>query len=106
MPNLSEQNLIDCSGQNGGCSGGLMHTAFLDISNSIFGINNQEKYPVTIYGFFLKKIVNFIFFKKFKGVNSQCAYDKNNAVATVTDYAQIPSFDEKSLETVWFIFKI
>ena len=52
LPNLSEENLVDCSSNtiygNKGCSGGWMTNAYNYIRVNK-GINNNTIYPVNIY---------------------------------------------------------
>lgn len=43
---LSEQELVDCSSENYGCGGGLMHLAF-DYIISKNGLSSNNKYPYT-----------------------------------------------------------
>jgi len=51
LPNLSEQQLVDCTGAagygNGGCSGGWMHTCFKWIQEKSNGVPSQGDYPYT-----------------------------------------------------------
>jgi C1A family cysteine protease len=48
LPNLSEQHLVDCTGEygNGGCSGGWMHTAYRWLQDK-GGSVSQLSYPYT-----------------------------------------------------------
>jgi len=75
---LSEQNLVDCSGDYGnqGCNGGWMDQAFQYIMR--YGIMSEQDYP-------------------YYAQQYQCQYDANRIVATVSSYQDIPQGDEASL---------
>ncbi|KAG6515802.1 hypothetical protein ZIOFF_026232 [Zingiber officinale] len=76
---LSEQELVDCTIDNHGCSGGWMNVAFQFIINN-GGINSEENYPYT-------------------GQNGICNTTKENAhVVSIDSYQNVPSNDEKSLQ--------
>lgn len=66
---LSEQNLIDCSGQ--GCDGGTVEHAF-DYIKDNGGIDKQESYP-------------------YKEKSEKCNYNIENIGATLKGYVQIPN---------------
>ena len=46
LPNLSEQNLVDCAYSNGGCSGGWISSAYNYVKTNN-GIDTQSAYPYT-----------------------------------------------------------
>jgi len=77
---LSEQNLVDCSGDQGneGCDGGLMDQAFTYIKEK--GIESEKDYP-------------------YKAVDQDCTYDPKKKVASDTGFVDIPSGDESALQT-------
>ncbi|KFM80821.1 Cathepsin L, partial [Stegodyphus mimosarum] len=79
LVSLSEQNLMDCSTEQGnqGCNGGLMDNAFEYIKEN-GGIDTEESYP-------------------YEAVEGPCRFKKANVGATVTGYVDIPSGDEKAL---------
>jgi len=80
LPNLSEQNLIDCSTAYGnqGCNGGLMDQAFQYIIANR-GIDTESSYPYTATG------------------PNQCRYNSAHSAATLSSYHDIPSGSESSL---------
>ncbi|XP_074601850.1 cathepsin L-like [Brevipalpus obovatus] len=76
---LSEQNLVDCSGPEGdmGCNGGLMDNAFnYTITNG--GIDTETSYP-------------------YVGEDENCEFNKANVGLTLKSYTDVPSGDESSL---------
>ncbi|KAI6652568.1 Cathepsin L [Oopsacas minuta] len=77
---MSEQNLLDCSSKYGnqGCSGGLMDYAFEYIKDN-GGIDSEDSYP-------------------YEGVENECRYRKEESVATLSSYVDIPSGDEYTLQ--------
>jgi len=80
LPNLSEQNLVDCSGSFGnyGCSGGLMDNAFRYIQSN-GGIDTETSYP-------------------YQAVQGACRFSPSNIGATVAGYTDIPSQSEPALQ--------
>lgn len=74
---LSEQNLVDCSHENGGCEGGNMELAFEFIKNE-GGINTEDSYP-------------------YEASVGSCRYDKKNIGATVTGHKVIQVGNEDDL---------
>ncbi|KAF2070844.1 hypothetical protein CYY_007830, partial [Polysphondylium violaceum] len=79
MLDLSEQQLVDCTGNygNGGCSGGWMHNCYKYIQEN-GGINQQHIYP-------------------YQGTVGQCRYRSDYASAKVSSYVMIPRHDENAL---------
>ncbi|OXA46230.1 Cathepsin L [Folsomia candida] len=81
LPNLSEQNLIDCSSDYGnlGCKGGYMINAFNYVIRNR-GINTQASYP-------------------YRGEQDFCQYRSDtNAVTGMTGYVRVTQGDEIALE--------
>ncbi|XP_060537677.1 procathepsin L-like [Pantherophis guttatus] len=77
---LSEQNLIDCSKQEGnnGCQGGFTTQAFVTVQQ-LHGINSEESYP-------------------YDGLDHyDCRYEAENSVTACSNMGLIPSGDEKAL---------
>ena len=73
---LSEQNLIDCSGQN--CNGGHMNQAFeYIVSND--GIDSESCYP-------------------YSATSNTCQYSKSCCSATITGYQKVQSGSETALQ--------
>jgi len=79
LVSLSEQNLIDCSGDYGnyGCDGGLMDNAFEYIFQNR-GIDTEDSYPYT-------------------GVDGSCKYSANSVGASVYSYADVNPGSEREL---------
>lgn len=79
LVSLSEQNLIDCSGEygNNGCNGGLMDNAFAYIRDNK-GIDSEESYP-------------------YEGVQGECRYSKQAREGEDTGFVDIPSGNEHAL---------
>jgi len=79
---LSEQQLVDCSGDfgNDGCGGGLMTSAF-EYIKSVHGIESESAYPYT-------------------AMDGNCKFDESKVVADVTGFHNIPKGDEEALKTV------
>jgi len=80
LVSLSEQNLVDCSTAEGnqGCSGGLMDQAFTYIMKNK-GIDTEASYP-------------------YQGVQGKCAYKAANSGATITNYKNLPTGNENTLQ--------
>lgn len=59
---LSEQELVDCDTNDGGCMGGLMDTAF-NYTITIGGLTSESNYP-------------------YKSTNGTCNFNKTKQIAT------------------------
>ncbi|KAK8353569.1 hypothetical protein V6Z12_A05G167100 [Gossypium hirsutum] len=73
---LSEQQLVD-NGENEGCEGGFMDTAFQFIK-SIHGLTSEANYP-------------------YQGSEGACRKKEANPAATITGYEDVPPNNEKAL---------
>ncbi|XP_049529073.1 procathepsin L-like [Dermacentor silvarum] len=80
LVSLSEQNLVDCSGDfgNQGCSGGLMDNAFNYIKAND-GIDTEKSYP-------------------YEAVDDKCRFKKENVGATDTGFVDIEQGSEDDLK--------
>jgi len=81
LVSLSEQNLVDCSGNwgNNGCEGGLMDNAFQYIHDNK-GIDTEASYP-------------------YEAVDATCRFKAANIGATCATYTDIPTGNEDSLKS-------
>ncbi|KAF7704688.1 procathepsin L-like [Silurus meridionalis] len=80
LVSLSEQQLVDCSGDYGnyGCMGGLMNSAF-DYVKDNNGIDTEKSYP-------------------YEAIDNDCRFNPDTVAATCTGYVDIKSGDEKALQ--------
>lgn len=80
LVSLSEQNLVDCSGQEGnsGCEGGLMTQGFQYIIDNK-GIDTEASYPYT-------------------AEDGTCQFNASNIGATIKSFTELPHGDEKALQ--------
>jgi len=83
LVSLSEQNLVDCSGEwgNNGCNGGLMDNAFKYIKDN-GGIDTEESYP-------------------YEAVQGECRYNPQppaKSEATVVGFQDVPQGNEEALK--------
>jgi len=81
LVSLSEQNLVDCSGNwgNNGCEGGLMDNAFQYIHDNK-GIDTESSYP-------------------YEAVDATCRFKAANVGATLTTHTDIPTGNEDALKS-------
>jgi len=81
LVSLSEQNLVDCSNEDGnyGCNGGLMDNAFEYIMKN-GGIDTELSYP-------------------YDATDHSCKFNNDTVGATDTGYVDITSGDEDALKT-------
>lgn len=79
LPDISEQLIIDCSGEYGneGCGGGWMHTSFKWLQDK-GGYVAQSDYPYT-------------------GRVNSCQINSKPKIGHVASYVRIPTGDEKAL---------
>ena len=79
LVSLSEQQLVDCSFDEGnsGCGGGLMDNAFLYIEDA-GGLDTEESYP-------------------YHAMSEQCHFKNNTIGSTCSGFIDIHSGDEKAL---------
>jgi len=79
LVSLSEQNLVDCSGDYGneGCNGGLMNQSFVYIKEN-GGIDTEVSYP-------------------YEAQDDDCRYNASNRGANDTGFVDIPTGDENAL---------
>ncbi|KAG5314755.1 CATL protein, partial [Acromyrmex insinuator] len=80
LVSLSEQNLIDCSGNYGneGCNGGLMDNAFKYVRDNK-GLDTEKSYP-------------------YEAENDKCRYNPRNSGAIDTGFVDIPRGNEHKLK--------
>ncbi|XP_039182923.1 procathepsin L-like [Crotalus tigris] len=80
LVSLSEQNLIDCSKQQGnkGCKGGMMHLAFESVKKR-GGIDSEQSYP-------------------YDGEVGFCRYKPKESVTRCNSFGRIQKGDEKGLQ--------
>ncbi|CAK6950246.1 procathepsin L-like [Scomber scombrus] len=80
LVSLSEQQLVDCSGDFGnmGCGGGLMDNAFKYIMHN-GGIDTEESYP-------------------YEAQDGQCRYNPDTIGAKCTGYVDVKADDEDALQ--------
>ncbi|OQR77126.1 cathepsin S-like [Tropilaelaps mercedesae] len=79
LPNISEQQIVDCTGEygNNGCGGGWMHAAFKWLQNN-GGYVAQDQYPYT-------------------GRVGTCQYAQKPKIGQIARYVVIKKGDEESL---------
>jgi cathepsin F len=82
LPNLSEQQLIDCDSSNSGCSGGIIHYAFNHIRLN-GGLVPESKYS-------------------YLGFNSYCKFNPNDVVVKVKAYQMAGTMDEEIIKEMLY----
>ena len=73
---LSEQQLVDCSSDNNGCSGGLMDNAFKYVEE--YGLEGETEYNYTAH-------------------DGICSYNRSLANVKINGYQDVPKNDEMAL---------
>ncbi|XP_036417055.1 cathepsin L1-like [Colossoma macropomum] len=81
LVSLSEQQLVDCSFENGnnGCEGGSVDFAFMYIKK-VGGLQTEESYS-------------------YENEEGTCRYNQQNAVATCSGFETVPEGDENALQS-------
>lgn len=75
---LSEQQLVDCSKKNDGCSGGLKGVAFQYIIEN-GGIDTEDSYP-------------------YEAMDEKCRFKKENIGATIKNFTLLEEYSESALQ--------
>ncbi|CAG9859491.1 unnamed protein product [Phyllotreta striolata] len=77
LVSLSEQNLVDCDKQDGGCEGGLMINALEYIEKN--GIMSEKDYP-------------------YEAIDDLCKFNKSDVAVKITSFTRVAIGDEQDLQ--------